>query len=245
MRSIYRSLGAATAGLLAAVVFGAHAQNPPPGALEDLGANAGFGVATPHVTTPFSFTFVASDSFTTVSFAFREIPAFFAFSGASITDGAGPNLLIDPNFEGSTVGSFVPFNWGRWIQPIDVSAIGEISSPSSVYGCGNIVPTTPTTMFWCDGSVEGYDAIFQSIATTVGDTYTIAFNLADNGPEWENPGIDMLVYALNGINTTPVGTTVDCPTCAAAPPPAGAPEPGTIALLGLGAAAFALRRRRN
>jgi hypothetical protein len=242
-----RALKTVLAGVFLAGSVAAQAQTPPPGSLADLGAIAGFGTPTPHATTLETFTFVASDTFTTVSFAFREAPAYFAFSSPFVGISGGTNQIVDPQFIGSVDTQLTPTNWGRWIQPIDTSAIGEVSSATSIYGCSGIVPTG-VAHFWCDGSVQGYDAIFQSIATTIGQTYTISFGLADNSGPWSNPSIDMLVYALNGLNTVPTGTTFDCPTCSAAPAPPGAPgtvpEPSALALLGLGAVAVMAQRRR-
>lgn len=220
------------------------AQTPPAGALADLGALAGFGTPTPSTTTNESFSFTAANANTTVSFAFREVPAYFAFSNVSVVaNGGSTNLITNPNFQGSALHSVVPNGWGRWIQPIDVSAIGQVSSAASPYGCGNIVPNQ--ALFWCDGSVQGFDAIYQTIATTIGSTYTISFNLADNGGTWRQAntsgsGIDMLVYALNGVNTTPVGTTSDCPTCGI---PNSVPEPISPALVGIALILLACSRR--
>jgi len=175
--------------LLAASV-GAYAQTPPSGALADLGAIAGFGTPTPFPAAAHeSFTFTAGNANTTVSFAFREVPAYFAFSNVSVSTGGGGNLITNPNFEGSVVLSNIPNGWGRWIQPIDVSAIGVVASQTQRYGCGSIVPNTSSGLYWCDGSVQGYDAIFQTVATTLGSLYTISFDLADNGGFGRTPAL--------------------------------------------------------
>jgi len=205
--------------------------DPPPGAIFDLAATPlGGNILSSYQS--FTTSFVAAVPNTTISFAFREVPAFFAFDDASVTTGGGSNLLVNPGFELATVGQNVPTDWGRWIQPQDVSAIGVVASNGSPGGC----PPNGAhggSQFWCDGSVEGYDAVFQTIATTVGQTYDITFSLGDNSNEAiTNPTIDMLVYATNGL---PTGTV-----------PVGAPEPASLLLLGSGVLAAAVfRRRRN
>jgi hypothetical protein len=224
------------AGLLlfaAAVMVPAEARaaaigDPPPGAIFDLVA---------HTTTLTSYTlfttsFVATVPNTTVSFAFREAPAYFAFDSASITGTGltGPGF-VDPGFESALIGQNIPSGWNRWITPEDVSAIGVIVGSSG----GNCSPNTPhaSTQQWCDGSVEGYDAIYQTIATTVGGTYTITFWLGDNSGRQTAPTIDMLVYATDGLPTGSI--------------PFGTPEPASFVLIGVGLAgiAFARRRRRT
>jgi len=223
--------GTAFAALSALSVTSVHAQTPPPGALFDL------AVTHPTPLTAwqqFSFSFIAGTANTTVSFAFREIPAFFAFDDVSVSlHTGGANLLADPGFEAAVFGQTTPTGWGRFIQPITVSAIGQVATSSQRYGCN--VPAHGGTNFWCDGSVEGYDGLFQTVATTVGQQYDVTFWLQDDsGSAIYNPGIDMLGYAAAGL---PVGTI---------PVVNAVPEPETYALMLAGLATIgAISRRRK
>lgn len=208
----------------------AQAQNPPPNPILDIASSRGGTLTTSEL---FTTSFIASTSTTTVSWAFREIPAYFAFDDASVTAmGSTVNLLTNPGFESATVGQNVPTGWGRFIQPVDVTAIGVIAAGSN--GACSPNGAHGGTQFWCDGSVEGYDGLYQTIATTVGQQYNISFWLGDNSFQpLTNPGIDALVYAQAGL---PSGTV----------PVTGTPEPATLGLVaaGLGLAGVWRRRRR-
>lgn len=221
----------------------AGAQNAPPDPI--------FNLVTTHPTVlssyvNFTTSFVATSNAEYVSFAFRETPAYFAFDDASVAlHGTSTNLLADPGFESASYGQNCnhnnslgcPTGWGAWIQPVDTSAIGQVATNASRYGCGPLGAHSGT-QFWCDGSVQGYDAVYQHLTgLTVGSTYDISWWLGDDSsqaPRDTDPGdqIDMLVYAGTSL---PVGTVN-----------IGTPEPGSLGLIGIGVIsilAFALRRR--
>jgi PEP-CTERM motif len=220
------------------------AQNPPAGYIFDLANTSEFpsgGVLSTY--TQFHTSFVADNASEYVSFAFREVPAFFAFDDASVVRAStSTNLLSDASFEGAMYGQNCnhnnslgcPAGWGAWIQPVDVSAIGQVATSSQTYGC-NVGAHTGTT-FWCDGSVQGLDAVYQHLnGLTVGGTYDISWWLQDDsGSAITSPQIDMWTYAGDAL---PLGSIVL----------GGAPEPSTLALLGLGmmGVAFMRTRRKN
>jgi hypothetical protein len=228
----FRNVLAAAAAAAAAMAGAAHAQLPPPGYILDVGSLNSYG-PTPAAYMQYSVDFTATLAQTTVAFAFREVPAYFSFDDASVAlQGGGPNLLVDPGFEGAAVNSSFPAGWTRFIQPIDQTAIGVVAS-----GTPTGVADSPNSgsNYWVDGSVEGYDGLAQTVATSIGSTYTISFFLADDSQgSFTNPDIDTFVYAGDGL---PVSTVV-------AP---GVPEPAAWALMigGFGLAGVALRRRRT
>ena len=221
------------------------AQTAPAGAIFDLAATH----PTPLTTyTQFSTSFTADNSLEYVSFAFREQPAYFSFDDACVTAsscGTG-NLLADPGFEQSTsaAGTNFPGNgWGRAIQPVDTSAIGIVASNSTSSGCG--ANAHSGSVFWCDGSVEGYDFLYQQLSgLSVGTSYTVSWFLDDNsGQAMTNPSIDMRAYAGDAL---PTGTTtIGTPPAPIGTPTSVTPEPSSLALLAtglLGAAGVVSRR---
>lgn len=234
----FKMMLAASAALAGAGSAYAFDLAPPPGYILDVGAVAGTTTA---AYTQFSTTFTANQGVTYVSFLFRRDPSYFAFDDAAVTLGtSGPNLLVDPGFEDGPVGSQVPVGWGNFQQTAGIGAQGVVATGG---GRGGEGPHSGNN-FWDDGAVGAYDGIYQSIATVVGQQYTLSFWLANpsSGSPYSQTGngIDVLAYAGADL---PGGTIIITP----APPPPSVPEPATWATMvgGFGLIGGALRRRRR
>jgi len=218
------ALAAAVVGC-AAIPGVAQAQLAPAGYILDVGAVNGYGPTTWKYT-QFTTTFTAALAETTVSWFFREDPSYFSFDDASVSlTSGGPNLLVDPGFESAAVGSSKPAGWSEFVQPSVPYAQGVVMSGAPT-GFG-IDPFSGSN-YWLDGSLNGYDGLAQTVATTIGDQYTVSFYLADTSVKsYQVPTLDLFVYAGSGIP--------------------GVPEPASWAMMLVGFAGLgaAMRSRRQ
>lgn len=216
----------------------AHNDPPPTGAIIDLGGmETGTTAQTVDHGAPVteSVSFVAALSNTAITFAFREDPAFISFSDVMLTNtttGSSTNLILNGNFSSGSGSSATDWTYANIYG---ASAGGVVDSSCGAFGGGSC---------WYDGAVQAYDAISQTVGTTIGDTYTLSFEYSDNSglPTFSD-------LSTNGNDTGTGGNGIDILAYAQAglPPAGGAtPEPGSIALTAtalLGLASSRLRRR--
>ncbi|HEY2709933.1 MAG TPA: PEPxxWA-CTERM sorting domain-containing protein [Caulobacteraceae bacterium] len=204
---------------------------PPAGAILDLN-----GSTITNDQQQYAVNFSAGVANTAITFAFRQDPSFESFSGVSVVDLTNPggNLILNGDFSNATLGTSSAADW-TYANVYGADAGGIVAS-----GCG-----VGGSNCWFDGAVQAYDAISQTIATTVGDTYQISFNLNGGVPDGgiysslstsgdvtgsDGNGIDVLAYAQAGL-----------------PPAGGVPEPATwaMALVGVGMIGGSLRTVRR
>jgi hypothetical protein len=204
---------------------------PPPGAILDFDGTPLIGVNY----RPFSTSFVATTARTLIGFAFQDDPGYLGFDSASVSSAGGANLLSNAGFEtGNTSGWTTFHQTGTMNDGFVTKSFAGLAPASGSY-------------FWVDGATNGYDGLQQTIATTIGTTYTVSFDLAqieqihlpstvfsnmvtNEGDGVEGDAIDALVYAQPVYDTSA---------------PAPVPEPETLVLLasGLGCVWLATRSR--
>jgi hypothetical protein len=176
--------------------------NPPPaGAILDLSGTPipGGGNGTYQ---QYTVNFTAGITNTAITFAFRDDPAFISFANASVTTSDSGNLLTNGDFSG-----------GTYIDPVS----GNNSVPNgwtyaNIYGAtyGGVVESGAAYCYtysfcWYDGAVQAYDAISQTIPTTVGVNYHISFYVAEDSTcvtDGGGPSCNFSDLSTNGASTT-------------------------------------------
>lgn len=216
----------ALVGLLLAQTPRANAQNnlgPPYGAIFDLA-----GQQLPSSWQQYSKTFTLASAESTLTFLLRNDPAFTALNDVSLQNSQGTEMLTHGDFEDGGA---------SWTT---VNQYGAAFSGVFSTGCDGV---TGGGIVWCDGSVQAYDAISQGGLNLQPGQYTLSFwldtsngcgtcdfrDLSNNGQSGTGGnGIDVLAYVGSG-------------------PPAPAPEPSSLALLGSGIVGLfgMLRRKLN
>ena len=152
----------------------------------------------------YTTTFTAAFSNTAITFAFREDPAYISFSNVSVTDVAGGGtLLANGDFSQGTTGWTYANIYGAEAGGVVSTSCGVGASPGYAYGVGNC---------WYDGAVQAYDAISQTIPTTVGHQYQISFWVADNSgcrTDGGGPTCNFSDLSTNGDTTDTGGNGIN------------------------------------
>ncbi len=223
------------------------AQNaaPPTGAILDLNGQvapqAPLSSQTPQPQLYSVSFFAPTGDLSAITFAFRDDPGFIQFSNVILTTGDSANLLVNGDFSGA-VNAGVPAGWTY----SNLSGLGFTGSVSTT--CAGF------SSCWNDGTVQGYDELSQSVATTAGQMYVLSFYAIEIG----GPGVwsslstngNVTDSGGNGADILAYVTGIDGGSGSGGGPggPGGTPELSTWAMmltgfLGLGVAGYRRARR--
>jgi len=215
-------------------------EGPPAGAILDLSGTPvpGGGNGTYQ---QYTVNFVAGVANTAITFAFREDPAFISLANVSVVDTTteSGNLLFNGDFSQGTYtnngNGLTPNGW-TYANIYGAYAGGIVESGS---GFCYTINDVPVNYCWYDGAVQAYDAISQTITTTIGDNYQITFWVADNSGCYVDggPPCNFSDISTNGDTTDTGGNGINVTVYAQAglPPPPPPGETLTLTELGLGA----------
>jgi hypothetical protein len=223
------------------------AQNcgPPHGSFLDLSVpnsdGSGNTTSVPKTYTTYTANFTAIYALTYLTFAFRDDNANLELANVSLADAATPatNLLLNGNFALGVVGHAQPLDW-LYNEPAYLANSpfsGFTGKVGSACGPGGVNCYT-------DGSVQGYDEIAQGVATTIGDTYTLTFQLDENGGPGPGGLTTFRQLSNNGHITDASGNGIDL-LAYQEQAPAWVPEPASLVVMGSGLLGLALGRRRK
>jgi hypothetical protein len=183
---------------------------PPPGAILDLNGTPLIGVNYQ----PFSTNFVATTTRTLIGFAFQDDPGYIGFDNASVSSAGGANLLSNPGFETGNTSGWTTFHQaGTMDDGFVTKSFAGLTAASGSY-------------FWVDGATNGYDGLQQTIATTIGTTYTVSFDLAQIEPISVQSTVfsNSVTNACDGVDGDAVDTLVYAQPLLDAPAPVSEPE---------------------
>ena len=187
------------------------------------------GTLIPHSYKLYTASFVATSAATNLSFAFRDDPAFLELSSVSVTTGSGSNLVSNGNFASGTIGASAPNGW-TYLNQFGATFSGALTS-----GCG-----VASANCYYDGSVQAYDVITQVIATKIGSTYNVAFDLNETGSLTTFSRL-----STNGNINTTAGNGVDLLVYAGAVPKVAEPSSLAVLFVGLAGLGWITRRQRR